>query len=632
MTEKILFQQGKTEYTILIPAKADKFDHLAANELQRIAYMCVRNRNLRIVNDDNYVEGKKYISIGDTCLFKSSNIDMSKIDFNYDGFLLKTVGDNILINAKIDHAKVYGALEFCERVFDYQRYAVDEEKIVEKKDFSMPNFNLIEKPTFIGRTTFTVLADERDVSLLRANLRSNNFGFNPAFLYQGESLWSTLHDQSTTFQILEFEKYYDAHPEWFTIAEGHTKEEYDGYKDNFVDDYQGKRWTFLKENTQLCYTNLLNSRGVKGGSYETFFNNLINDYISKESDKMFFMIGICDNNHMCNCPDCKRDIEKYTYTGVVLRFINALARDVEAWRKANAKDRKIYLVLFAYLTTEVAPVIEKNGEYFPTDPSVVPEDNVIIRWAPIHANYYHNLLDPLNETKGNPKPRGVLLSWKSITKNFAIWDYRMFFGSHICPYPVWNSLKENLLIYKDINVIDIFAQGPSAVSNHPLYALDEYCRAKLTWNVNLSYKKLFNDFIDNYYKQAGPYIKKYIQELMKHYKGLIDDGASLHVSNNAILKEYWPKEVLIKLEKILDKAYDSIELASQNELVYEKLKNRIDTEAQFPKFALIELYGDTFSKPKLKARIQEFSRMTKITKNKKPIWTLIDGWKTKYLK
>lgn len=635
MANMVLYQNGRTDYTILISKNADKFDILASAEFNRIAEMSVKTNNLRIVRDDEYDPSKKYISIGDTCLFKQTKINLDKIDFNNDGFLIKTVGQNVVINAKVSQGKLFGVYEFCEKVFGYRCYAPDEEKFIVTKEVSMPTFNVIQKPTFAGRACFTYLADATDVSRYRAALRQNNYATGPQFLYAGENFWSVLNDQSTVFQILNFDKYYDAHPDWYYIGNGKTKKEYDETYDDFEWNYQGNSWTFLKENVQLCYSKMLYSKGEKGGAYQTFLDNLINNYIVKEQDKQFFMIGIMDNDQICQCPDCKRDVEKYTYTGVILRFVNEIAKDVEAWRKANCPQRKVYLVLFAYFSTEFAPAVLKGDKYVPIDPSVVPEDNIVIRWAPITADYYRTLDDPDNVTAGNDnvKPSKMLKMWTPLTKNFAIWDYRVNFGSIICPYPVWKSLKKNLLIYKDINVIDIFAQGPSRMSNTSLHALDDYCRARLMWNINLSYKALYNDFIENYYKQAGKYIKQYINAFMKNYQGMIEKKIPLHVSDSVVKKEFWSKEVLLKLERILDKAYQSIQFREQDELVYEKLKGRIDMEAQFPKFMLLELYGDTFTKSKVKARINEFANLKKLNRIKsKEIWHYIDDWKEKYLK
>ena len=45
--------------------------------------------------------------------------------------------------------------------------------------------------------------------------------------------------------------------------------------------------------------------------------------------------------------------------------MNAVADEVEKWRKENCPERQIYLTMFAYYSTFDAPVKEVNGELVP---------------------------------------------------------------------------------------------------------------------------------------------------------------------------------------------------------------------------------------------------------------------------
>ncbi len=105
-----------------------------------------------------------------------------------------------------------------------------------------------------------------------------------------------------------------------------------------------------------------------------------------------------DNKEFCSCARCTQDKEKYGQSGVCVRFINAVADEVEAWRKENCPERRIYLSAFAYYSTFEAPVKEVDGKIVPLDESVLVKDNVIIRFTPMDAYY----MFPLTDKEHNP--------------------------------------------------------------------------------------------------------------------------------------------------------------------------------------------------------------------------------------
>ena len=86
-------------------------------------------------------------------------------------------------------------------------------------------------------------------------------------------------------------------------------------------------------------------------------------------------------------------MEKYTIHGLNMRFVNKVADAVEAWRQENAPHREIYLVTFAYYPTIDPPVRWEGDTPMPVDESVIARENVIVRIAPIMANYRFDLLD-----------------------------------------------------------------------------------------------------------------------------------------------------------------------------------------------------------------------------------------------
>ena len=106
--------EGKTEYSILVPDNAEMRVMKAANEIKDYAVQ-VTGASLKIIKESSYQAGDKVISLGDTSAFKATGLDVSGL--KSDGYIIKTVGDNIFINANMARGVEYGGYAFLERFF-----------------------------------------------------------------------------------------------------------------------------------------------------------------------------------------------------------------------------------------------------------------------------------------------------------------------------------------------------------------------------------------------------------------------------------------------------------------------------------------------------------------------------------
>ncbi len=627
-----LAENGRTEYKIIIPEKASDPEKFAAEELKNIFFNSTGADIAVDYESSSYGENDKIISIGNTAVSKRLGVDISGIDFNYDGYLLKRVGNVLVINAKEESGKINGVYGFAERNLGYRYYAQNCVKYGDLQTVSLLDFDLVDVPDFQGRISFSaeVIGD----GLHRLRMKNNNQGTDWLNKYGNSGFWSSLSDQSIPMEIVNATEYYSEHKDWYHVNSERTEEaENLLVPANKEFSYQGEVWTLIKEAVQMCYHTALASKGVEGGLYETFLNNLIHGYIEKETNKRFFMLGMADNEEICDCDGCTADNEKYTVTGTCMRFVNSIARDVEAWRKANCPDREIDLVVFAYLTTQNAPV-KKNGnnESVPADESVVAENNVVVRIAPIYACHYYSFDDAEHN---NAESANLFANWQLCAKRFAIWDYKMSFDYKIVPFPTWNSAQKNLRAYKKMGVVDVLTQGNASTYNTSLGKMDDYIRSRLMWDTSLSYQTLADEFMENYYGEASEYMKEYLAYLEMHYASFIakQNNFSAEIYKSLLLTSYWPKETLINIENIFKKAYAAIEdLPDSRRNV---LKDRIDCESAFYRFAMIELYGnDVYTTEQLIAAIEEYKNISSVTislpyKNKTTSEFILE-WKNKY--
>ena len=584
-----LYAEGSSDYKILLSSEYTPAEQYAAEELADIFRNCT-GFTLPVVYDSDALP-EHFISIGNTNAFRGSWISMDA-DLGNGGFLLKTVGDDLYIQSTTEAGKIYGVFEFCERSLGYRYYAADEILYPQHENVGLVNFDVTCIPSFDGRNVFSrdTVYDYQNA----VHLRVSNMVSNWPEEYGEASMWSSLTDTSNVHQLLNVREYYNDHPAWFYL-DSYAKANASSFENMSDADFYS---TYGNKHTQLCYTQGLYDDS-EGGMFDTYMNNLI-EYMVNEPDRQFFMLGMADNSLLCDCARCQTDTALYKNSGVMLRFVNKVARAVKDWlaNESGTPDRKIYLVAFAYLTVMEPPVKYVNREPAPIDDSVIAEDNVCIRIAPlVDANFYW----PINDAENNTYMYNNILGWELITSNFTIWDYRLYFNCLVAPYPYWNTLKSNLLIYKEMNVLDVYHQGYSETAV-PFGKLDDYVRARLLFNLEEDVGALIDDFVTQYYKEAAPYISEYIRLLQMHYENyIVPQGYSGSVYTNIIDKKFWPIGVLLQIQNLFDEAYASIENLPEDQR--SELKDRIDRESRFYRYSLIELYNDYYTKAELRAMI-----------------------------
>ncbi len=598
-----IFSNGKSDYSIVIKENYNEAEMYAAEELQNIIYKST-NVILPIHKDNEAFTN--FISIGNTLQFDKSNIDKPTNELKNGGFTINSKETNYYINSNTNAGKIYGAYELASQLFGYEFYAIDEIKVNKINDLKFKDINIKTIPSFDGRNIFskeTILNSQTAV-----RYRANDIKPSWDEKFGEASIWSSLDDTSNVHQLLNVRKYYNNNPSWFYL-DSFAKENASKFESMSDTEFYN---TYGNKHTQLCYSTLLYDE-TTNGMFNEYCTNL-KKYILDEPDKMLFMLGMADNELVCNCPKCSEEISKYTYSGLMMRFTNRIAKEIKRWLKdengANQPDRELYLVQFAYLTTMEPPTRLENGNYVPIDDSVVALDNVCIRIAPLTgSNFYYDI----NDTSKNAYMASALEGWKKITKNFTIWDYRLYFHYLVCPYPYFNTWKTNLEIYKEMNVLDVYHQG-YGLSNVPFQKMDDYVRSKLLYDLSLNPEDLMNDFINNYYKQAAPYIKEYITFLKNYYElVLVPKGYKGSVYNDIINVASWPLESLMQIKSIFDKAYMLINnLTNIEDEERETLKNRIDYESRFYRYALIDLYHGSFTKDELKIMIDEWEEANSI--------------------
>lgn len=584
-----LAKNGTSSYKIVIPDDVASPAKGAAQELRRIFEMATGYR-LPIVSDTGltFSSSSKYISIGDTSIFTGSGVTLpTQLELNYDGFIVKRVGNTVLLNAREETAYYYAALELCEQNFDYRWYAEDCEKVgnftagtVKLIDFNDSNYKFV--PDFAGRNLLSFSNFESAES--KIHLRGNNQMTNMnATVYGQNGVDSSLHDQSICMQLVPVTEYYQAHPQWYAIGSADTTYLTSAYTEDLKKS-STTAWSNVKNNVQICYTKAYNTLNTSGGLGYTLCENL-KQVILNEPTKCYFSVTMTDNRTICNCSDCQTSKASYGATGVYQRFFAALGNKIKSWQSSTAevKDRNISLVIFAYLDYINPPV--SNGALVSGVPKL--PDNVVVRIAPWIGGWCH--YKPFNDPN-NENAYEDINNWKIAASRFAVWEYGMASKDSIQPYPTWNAVQANYRLYKDMGVEDIYVQSNLA-RDVTFERMDNYVRLRLMWEVDLNYQDLAYDFMRNYFAEAGEYMIQYFNLTVQHY--YVQNQSSevnAYPTDYKFSSSFWPVSVIKEMKDIFDKAYTVADGLGD---MSSTIRARLDRESSFYRYVALEHYASS---------------------------------------
>lgn len=558
-TNTSLVKDGKSDYMIVIPEDPSHDVLFASNELilffkEATGITLTYKYDTDLVYDSN----DKYLSIGDTTIYRNSNVDASYEELGLDGLKLVTEGNTVIMAGGSDSGAMYAMYEFLERTFKLEIYAGDEWYIDKNiENLYLKDFDVTEIPLFPRRSVglFPYSISETFRNRMRQELYN-----------EGWILWSHSH-----FKILPPEEYLTDHPDWYS-----------------------------EDQTQLCLTN--------DEMRQEFTRNVI-ELIKDNPDANYIMLGQEDTNTFCVTPENQAEIEKYKESGVMMRFINKVADDVQAYIDENEPERIFFIGTFGYQKTQQPPVkLNDKGEYIPIDDSVIPRDNVMVMIAPIYAINNYNYYDESNE-----ETKQIFEGWKAVAHGHMFtWIYNKIFAQYFIPFDNFSTLVQNYQILSDLGVQFVYHQGNKETAAGGLQELMCYVEAKLMWNVNQNPDDLASEFIENYYKDAAPYFQEYYDlirfnysmwEELYNFKAYNSSSKSLEIYST----KYWTRDYLDKLNELFVKMLDSIKIyESSNPDLYEKLMLRIKKEKLTVDYLYLNLYFDEFDYDEAKAMIDDF--------------------------
>lgn len=568
-TTKIMTDNGKTEYVIVLPVQRAVWDETACEELTAFL-VASTGANFAVISDEGLIfdENKKYISLGKTTLLTQAGVMVDKEELGTTGYVIKTVGNSVFICGGGTKGTLNGVYEFLQHAVGYEYYAEDEIALDNLSKLYLLDFDITTVPSF----EYTYMLSSIYSGAAHG---SERYRMAQPFIipYGGQHSTFVYIDKATYNNPNKPETY---HPEFYARKEDGSAVE------------------------QLCFS----AEGLVETMVSEFIPYLEESYLPEnyKDEQIYFHFGQEDYWGWCRCEDCKAEYEKYgTDSAVLVKFTNKVAERVQSWISANQPGRKVIITTFAYQDTEKPPVKydengklirDKNGKPIPIDESVRLRDDVLIRLCPIDANWYESFAATSNERTQN-----VFEGWAELGA-CAVWLYSIGFESYYAQFNNFNSLQPTYQYTKEVlHAQTAQDQYLSNGKGYPAFnAYRAYLQTNLMWNVYADQEKLTKNFFKNYYRDASDIMLQYLDEVRVLYMdnwrevGLAGDCNMV----NLYIPELWPRGTLLGWLEDLKSAKQAVAKYEETDPdLYEKLIDRITMETLSIRYMLIRLYGDT---------------------------------------
>lgn len=495
----------KTEYSILVPNNAETRIIKVANEIKDYAVQ-ITGATLKIINENNYNSKDKVISLGNTSAFNETKIDISGI--KNDGYIIKTVGDNIFINSNMARGVEYGGYTFLERFLGVRWLTVNQTYIPIKEKVEVYECEIVEEPNFEMRYYMTGGGWKSSIQD-----KERTFINHMRFLDDTGEEWcndfGAVHNTSDSHNVgggTGYLRKYDVDPS--DPNGGLLKDTHPEYFTDYTNTAAASH--------DICFSNGIDEQGniKEGQSVASLIVENIKNSLKKDTDHKikYFMFGHSDfSNAICHCITCDERREQIKESGLYLVLANAIIRNVNEWL-LKEQGRTVTLVIFAYHQSYVPPVERQaDGTYKPlsltSGLTCAADKNLHVRIAPINANYTYSFVS----NRQDETQLFAINGWKAVAHTFLIWDYTVNFENYLLYFSSLHYLKENLHFYKDeLNATYVMNQSSNTAENMWNDDLKAYVASRLYWNFNWDVNYLIDEYLSLVYGSGAVAVKEVI--------------------------------------------------------------------------------------------------------------------------
>lgn len=568
-TGKFLLENGRTEYSIVIPENSSSMENIASEEMINFFYEATGVR-LPVIRDNaaTYSANAKYISIGNTTLVEQAKVTRP-VELETDNAIaIKTVGDSIFCLGGGDYGVAYSVYELLYQMLNFEYFYTDCYSLdTAVTDIPLLDYDIADAPDIVkpvGSVGF-MTANPTVARRMRAPYTYNTYNLGDSEVASGGH--NTLH-------YIPYAKYGKDHPGWFS-----------------------------SDHEALCFT-------AHGDDAElelmisTFVDRLKQVIIyNKDNDKNLAKISNMDVYTSCSCEKCVELYNKYggADSGAFIIFINEIYNRITDWMANDEEGKQYYIPDFAidisaYYKYEKAPSYydAASGEWLPYGDEVVMVDGVHVQIAPIFINYTKSIYDDENKHFLD-----TILGWKNVSPNRVdFWLYCTNFQHYMYPYDSFNYMQDYYQLLSDMNAV-LFNDQTQNGNNGGMtgwHVLKAYLFSKLSYDTTLNLNELTDRFFKGYFGEGAEDMRKFYDSWRRFAQYQQSELGAFQGTYTVMFdinnKKYWPKNVIDTWQGNVTDALEKIKpLQNTDPERYQMLYNHIVMERVFLDYVLLEHYS-----------------------------------------
>ena len=604
-TNEWLVKDGKTDYTLVVPANDSSTMRIARTEFLDL-FKDATGIALTVLTDDkvqNAGDGK-FISLGETKLLESSGIAVDKATLTADGHRIVTKDDDIYLCGGKDEGTVFSVYTFMRLTFNYETYYYDCMEIENTSEKKLKAYDVTDIPDFKFRahssdvTEYESADYDENMFAWRLNYygKEGSRGYwympvhNDADDFTSKSGASTNIDHWFPYSTLKGE-----HPDWFSTR-------------------------IASRGQQVCFTargNEAEYQAMLDYAFDKVIKHLKHYTPDKYPRYRVMSMTHMDNTDYCRCDAC---MEQYAYYGdsvasTQILFMNDLMERVDAELEAHKGElwarEDFQMIFFAYNHNFIPPArydVDAK-KYVPIDEKVVAHDRLIAYFAR-EANGQMPF-----DGEDNASCLASLQGWDAVAKNIWFWDYGTNFKNYMIPLETFQWEKEDLWAYF-CNVSDEFwftqLQDGNRCGNTAWHNLKVYVNAKMAWDTSLNLQELIMKWMNAMFGDGAQTMYNLFQTIRSYQQKVLIAGNELTAggdgSPDLLSPAYWPVGMLRGWIAQTDKAKEEVaRLATLDPALYDRTCGHIEIEAISYLYLMIEMHGGKISKEEkaqYKARVE----------------------------
>ena len=480
-----LSKSGKTNYTIVYNA----LEKEAADEL-KLHLDKITGADFKIVKEGDAVKGPA-IYLGNTAFAREHKIESSKLA--PEEWVIRDFGKDLVIAGGKRHGTLNGVYDLLETQFGCRWYAWDTTVIPENPDLTLKSVKIRKQPSFDSREIyddyFSSIALKREFRTARKIFRkriggSGDYGGGGKALAYWPRHSRNYDDVHNFYYFLNPKKYFKEHPEYFSM------------------NAEGKRFHGTKgpnmNGGNFCLTNPEVRNIVTAKLLETIAAD--RKALPENHWPDIYSLSPMDHDgRLCLCPKCAAVEKKERKMGLLLNFINDIARRV------YSKYPDILIRTEAYSMWTEPPV------------SIRPEKNIVIKWCNMWGSNdcYRPITHPVNAGQKTEFDRWAKTGAKLFARVY--WNMGGQFFNPARVETMVDAIAPEIRYYHQNGVTMYFAEFwiQEGDNMQNFATLQSYLGLKLMWDVTLDEEKLIAGFMKAYYGPAEKPMTAFLNRLRK---------------------------------------------------------------------------------------------------------------------